>query len=89
VVIHPSASDEVEWALDKSRNFTTKSLYRFITHRGVLIGDANSVWRTKLPLEIKIFIWQLTANKLQADVVLKKRRWKGDIHCGFVGVGGT
>jgi hypothetical protein len=51
----------------------------------VLIVDANSVWKTKIPLKIQIFIWQLSANKLQAAAVLKKRRWKGDIHCGLCG----
>jgi hypothetical protein len=32
----PSADDdEFEWLLDKSKSFTTKSLYSFLTHRGV------------------------------------------------------
>jgi hypothetical protein len=81
----PFSSDEVEWALDKSKNFTTKSLYRFITHRGVCIADARSIWKTKLPLKIKVLIWQLHNNKLQTAVELKKSRWKGDIHCGLCG----
>jgi hypothetical protein len=76
-----SAQDELEWALDKSKNFTTKSLYRFLNHRGVIIANSKNMWKTKLPLKVKIFVWQLSNNKLQAAVSLKKRGWKGDIHC--------
>ena len=49
--------DEVTWALDNSKSFTTKSLYRFITHRGVCIPIAEDVWKSKLPLKIKVFLW--------------------------------
>jgi hypothetical protein len=63
-----SAHDELEWVLDKSKSFTTKSLYRFMTHRGVVIANSQSIWNTKLPLKIKIFLWQLSNNKLQAAV---------------------
>jgi hypothetical protein len=76
-----SAQDELEWALDKSKNFTTKSLYRFLNHRGVIIANSKNMWKTKLPLKVKIFVWQLSNNKLQEAVSLKKRGWKGDIHC--------
>lgn len=33
------AKDEVEWALDKSKALTTKSLYSFLTHRGVCVYE--------------------------------------------------
>jgi hypothetical protein len=77
--------NELEWGLGKSKIFTTKSLYRFITNRGVVIAEKESIWKTKLPLKIKIFLWQLANNKLQASTVLKKRGWKGDIHCCLCG----
>jgi len=77
--------DEVEWSLDKSRNFTTKSLYRFSTHRGVCVKNSDNLWKTKLPLKIKVFLWQLSHNKLQSAVALKKRGWKGDPYCCLCG----
>jgi hypothetical protein len=49
VALDPNSHDEVECALDKSITFTTKSLYRFISHWGVCIADASSIWKTKLP----------------------------------------
>lgn len=47
--------DEVEWALYKSRAFTTKSLYNFLTHRGVRVADSTNLRRAKVPPKIKIF----------------------------------
>jgi hypothetical protein len=35
VLLDLPTHDDAEWSLDRSRSFTTKSLYRFITHRGV------------------------------------------------------
>jgi hypothetical protein len=63
VRLDASAHDELEWVLDKSKSFTTKSLYRFMIHRGVVIANSQSIWNTKLPLKIKIFLWQLSNNK--------------------------
>ena len=77
--------DEVDWSLDKSRNFTTKSLHRFITHRGVCVKNSDNLCKTKLPLKIKVFLWQLPHNKLQSAMALKKRGWKGDPHCCLCG----
>jgi hypothetical protein len=46
VVLDPANRDEVVWALEKSKNFTTKSLCRFITHRGVGVANAKNIWKT-------------------------------------------
>ena len=54
------ARDDVIWALDCSKSFTTKSLYRFITHRGVCISASQDVCRTKLPLKIKNLLLAIT-----------------------------
>jgi hypothetical protein len=62
VVLDPYSSDEVEWALDKSKSFSTKSLYNFISHRGVTLANAKNIWKTKLPFKIKVFLWQLSHN---------------------------
>jgi len=79
------ARDDIIWDLDCSKSFTTKSLYRFITPRGVCISASQDVWRTKLPLNITIFFWQLQHNKLQVVASLKKRGWTGEIYCCLCG----
>jgi len=74
VVLVQDLRDDVTWALDGSKSFTTKSLYRFLTQRGVCIPASEDVWKSKLPLKIKIFMWQLKHNKLQVAASLKKKR---------------
>jgi hypothetical protein len=57
VFIEETLPDEVEWVLDKSKQFSTKSFYRFLSHRGVSIPVSPDTWKTKLPLKIKVFLW--------------------------------
>jgi hypothetical protein len=59
--------DQLEWALDKSKCFITKSLYRFLSR-----GGCGNIWTTKLPLKIKVFLWQLSNNKMETTCNLKK-----------------
>lgn len=77
--------DEVIWALTKDKRFTTRSLYIFITHGGVISTVDECIWKCRLPMKIKVFLWQLRHNKLQAAAVLKRRGWKGGQHCSLCG----
>ena len=65
--------DEVIRALDKSKNFTAQSMYRFMTDGGIRKDIYKNIWKSKVPLRIKVFLWQLCNQKIQAGVVLKKR----------------
>jgi len=82
----PDCSDSVKWALESKGYFTTKSLYRFLTNRGVISRVAGFIWKCKFPLKIKFFLWQAFNNKLQVAKSLAKRAWKGDIHCCLCGL---
>ena len=73
--------DAVFWALDKSKSLTTKSLYRFLSNRGMPSRVTGIIWKCKIPLKIKIFLWQIFNNKLQVGFSLIKRGWKGDGKC--------
>jgi hypothetical protein len=70
-------ADCVLWALDRKNQFSTKSLHRFLTDRGTTSRVAGYIWRSKVPLKIKLFLWQMVNNKLQVAVNLKKKGWKG------------
>ena len=41
--------------LDKSRIFSTKSLYRFMTDRGAASKVAGIIWKFQVPLKINFF----------------------------------
>lgn len=47
---------------------------------------AGLVWKCKIPLKIKVFLWQLFNDKLQTAHNLKKKGWKGDSKCCLCGV---
>jgi hypothetical protein len=78
-------SDLVFWALDNSSRFTTKSLYRFRTDGGVKSPVYKKIWYCKVPLKIKVFLWQIYNGKIQAAAVLEKKGWKGSTLCSLCG----
>lgn len=63
VALTPGTNDTIIWALKKSRMFSTKSLYRFITNKGMASRVAVHIWKCRIPLKIKIFLWQMFNNK--------------------------
>ena len=66
--------DQVIWALEKHGSFRTKSLYKQICCGGVINRRMQEVWESKLPLKVKIFLWQMYHDKLQSAVQLKRRK---------------
>ncbi|WVZ90612.1 hypothetical protein U9M48_036897 [Paspalum notatum var. saurae] len=58
--------DTIEWVLDKSRQFTTKSLYRFRTDGGFMNKKLGVIWKCRIPKKIKLY-----TENLEAVVVLK------------------
>ena len=56
--------DVIDWALEKNKSYSTKSLYSCATDRGVRIRSSDSVWKVKVPLKMKVFLWQIDNNRL-------------------------
>jgi hypothetical protein len=44
-----------------------------------------NVWRAKLPLKIKIFLWQVCNDKVQSAEQLQKKNWSGPLECKLCG----
>jgi hypothetical protein len=85
ITLTDNKADKVMWALDKKLAYTTKSLYRFLTDRGVTSRVAGYIWRSKIPLKIKVFLWQMFNNKLQTAQCLVRKGWKGSTNCCLCG----
>lgn len=79
-------ADCVQWVLDPKKTFSTKSLYRFRSHGGAISQVAGHLWKSKIPMKIKFFMWQMLHNKLQVAENLIKRKWKGSICCCLCGM---
>ena len=80
-----ASKDEISWALEKKGTYTTSSMYRFLSHRGVVNTRSKRLWKSKLPMKLKVFAWLVFHNRIQTGVELKKRHWKGDPRCGICG----
>lgn len=77
--------NSVSWALERSGDFTTVSLYRELTFPGVTNRWMMLIWEAKLPLKIKIFLWLVCNDKIQSAEQLVKRKWPGDTNCKMCG----
>jgi hypothetical protein len=82
VILEPEPNDSISWALEGKGQYITKSLYRFLTDRGVASKVVEYIW--KVPLKIKKNLWQ-TFNKLQVAKCLVKWGWNGDSQCFLCG----
>jgi hypothetical protein len=77
--------DSVSWSLERSRNFTTASLYKELTFPGIMNNRMLNIWKAALPLKIKIFLWQICNDKIQTAEQLRKRNWTGPVECKLCG----
>jgi hypothetical protein len=68
--------DSVKWLLERSGSFST-----FLYNEPTFTGFSNRwllvvcLWKTKMPLKNKIFLWQVINDKIQSIEQLKKRNW--------------
>jgi hypothetical protein len=56
--------DAVYWGLTAKKIFLTASLYRFLTSGGTSYHKAKKIWKCKIPLKIRIFLWQVFHNRI-------------------------
>lgn len=74
--------DGVRWRLTGNKRFSTVSMYKFLENN--LAGpNYRWIWRAKLPLQIKIFLWQFFYDAILTRDNLKKRKWTGSPICIF------
>lgn len=73
--------DLVKWKLEKSGAYTTKSMLKDFNSK-----QLKKLWKNKMPMKLKVFIWLAFQDKLQTGMALKKRKWKGYSRCILCGV---
>lgn len=78
-------NDQFVLLLDKSRDYSTRSMYRRLIFRGVLNKRMIKLWKSKLPYKLKVFLWLAVQDRLQTGVNLKKRKWRGSGKCCLCG----
>jgi hypothetical protein len=63
--------DTILWGLSPRKKSTTSSLYKFLTSGGVSCRMAKKIWKCKIPLKIKVFVWKVLQDRVQTAQQLK------------------
>jgi hypothetical protein len=56
--------DRVRWAFENDGEYTSKSMYKWLSFRGVSDPQLKKIWRLKIPMKIRIFLWQVIHDRL-------------------------
>ena len=62
--------------------FSVSSVYKHL-YRNCARADNRQLWKAKIPLKIKIFMWLTLQNAILTKDNLLKRKWKGGPSCAF------
>jgi hypothetical protein len=76
--------DSFCWKLTPNGLFTVKSMYEDLMN-GHTRYLRTYLWKLKIPLKIKIFMWFLSRKVLLTKDNLAKRNWQGNTRCPFCG----
>jgi hypothetical protein len=74
--------DQFIWKTNKEGLFTVNSMYKLLMFDEV-IPRKSLIWKLRIPLKIKIFLWYLNKGVILTKDNLAKRRWKGSLLCSF------
>jgi hypothetical protein len=77
-------SDRFLWKLTNNGVFSVKSMYEDIMNEHTPFLR-KFIWKIKIPLKIKVFMWFLSNKVLLTKDNLVKRKWKGCTKCVFCG----
>lgn len=58
--------DLLVWGWENSGSFSVKSMYRFLNDEGTRSKHAMSIWETKCPLKVRLFLWLESKNSVLA-----------------------
>jgi hypothetical protein len=74
--------DSFRWDLTANGLFYVQSLYQEILNNGT-VRDNKDLWKLKIPLKIKVFMWYLKRGVTLTKDNLAKRNWPGNQTCCF------
>ena len=77
-----SGRDAPKWRFTKTGKSMVKSLYDRLSSVG-LDRSFKHLWKAKIPLKIKIWLWLIWHNAIATKDNMVKRNWVGDATCCF------
>ncbi|KAJ4815734.1 RNA-directed DNA polymerase (reverse transcriptase)-related family protein [Rhynchospora pubera] len=79
----PLEHDGICWHWESKGLFTVKSMYDFLSHRGIFDYTAKHLWKLKIPLKVKLFSWLVLNNRISTKDFLARRGMDVDLVCSF------
>lgn len=76
-----NSPDIMRWALTPNKQYTTQSLYRALSFRGIRDEKMHAIWRCPAPMKIKHFLWLALRDRIQSCEQLKTKGWEGSELC--------
>jgi hypothetical protein len=68
--------------MGKNKVYSIKSMYTHLCR--VDVAEPNKkIWKAKIPLKNKIFMWLIHQDAILTKNNLLKRNWQGDKFCSF------
>jgi len=84
---HPMCHyQEPEQPLPTGEERRTEAHFGFEAFEGLIDSRLKKLWKNRMPLKLKVFLWLALRNRLRTGEALKKRGWKGDSRCILCGV---
>jgi hypothetical protein len=74
-------ADGVKWKVGSSGKFRVKDLYLQLRAEGSF--PQKFLWKIKIPMKVRIFLWQVLKNSILTKDNLLKRGWTGNEQCQF------
>jgi hypothetical protein len=74
--------DEFRWSLTQSGKFIVKSMYLHLLNDNTVYLH-KYLWKMKVPLKTKIFMWFVHRNEILTKDNPLKRNWQGSSKCCF------
>jgi hypothetical protein len=75
-------ADAFRWNLHQNGLYYVHSLYMALINNG-MVETNKIVWKIKIPLKIKIFMWYMQKGVVLMKDNLTRRNWKGNKQCCF------
>ena len=75
-------NDKPKWRWENNGLFSVRSTYEHLCINEVG-AQYNIIWKAKLPLKIKIWLWLIEHDAILTKDNLAKRNWSRDMHCLF------
>ncbi len=76
-----SAGDSLHWRWNISGLFSTRNAYLFLVCSGVRDCKIPFIWKAKVPLRVKVFLWLAARTRILTADTLARRGWQGPSIC--------